>query len=96
MPVPKGRNLATAVGLVGFVAGVGSIPYFYTKHMSDKNINLLQQEKPLSGSQIIRGAYMNTGSKDIGVDPDWDFKTRTWRGRRSTVKPDIESNSEQE
>jgi hypothetical protein len=27
--------------------------------------------------------YLNTGSKDAGVDPDWDFRTNPWRGRRA-------------
>jgi hypothetical protein len=36
--------------------------------------NLLQltyKEGPLSGQAIIRGAYVNTASKDVGIDPDF-------------------------
>ena len=31
----------------------------------------------LNASQIRRGPYLNSGSKDVGVDPNWDFKTGT-------------------
>jgi hypothetical protein len=43
--------------------------------------NLTKSDKPLVGSQIMRGAYLNTGSHDAGLDPDWDLKTGTYRGR---------------
>lgn len=39
--------------------------------------NLTTQSKPLTGSQIMRGAYLNSGSKDAGADPDWQFDPRT-------------------
>ena len=29
----------------------------------------------------MRGPYMNTGSKDVGPDLDYDIKTGTWHGR---------------
>ncbi|KAE9036589.1 hypothetical protein PR003_g1547 [Phytophthora rubi] len=75
----KGGNGA----IVGFslvvVAGFFSIPFIahYTK-----GANLTAQEKPLNSSQIRRGAYANSGSRDAGVDPDWDLKTGTYYGRR--------------
>lgn len=33
--------------------------------------------KPLTSSQIRRGAFNNSGSKDVGKDPMWDFSTGT-------------------
>ncbi|KAJ8526195.1 hypothetical protein ON010_g14984 [Phytophthora cinnamomi] len=33
-------------------------------------------------TKIRRGAYANSGSRDAGVDPDWDLKTGTYHGRR--------------
>jgi hypothetical protein len=42
--------------------------------------SLTNSDQPLTGSQVQRGAYMNTGSKDAGRDPDWDPKTRQWKG----------------
>ncbi|KAE8897976.1 hypothetical protein PF005_g6083 [Phytophthora fragariae] len=81
------RKRAKAKGgngsIVGFslvvAAGFFSIPFIahYTK-----GANLTAQEKPLNSSQIRRGAYANSGSRDAGVDPDWDLKTGTYNGRR--------------
>ena len=48
--------------------------------------NLQQSEKALTGSQVQRGAYMNTGSKDIGPDPDWDLKKGLYKGRSVNIK----------
>lgn len=45
--------------------------------------NLTRQDKPLSGHQIMRGAYLNTGSRDAGPDPDWDMATGTYKGKSS-------------
>jgi len=39
----------------------------------------VQREK-LTGSQRQRGMYMNAGSQDVGVDPDWDIKNARWTG----------------
>jgi hypothetical protein len=75
----KGSN-ATVVGFALVVAaGFFSIPFVahYTKAT-----NLTAQEKPLNASQIRRGAYANSGSRDAGVDPDWDLKSGTYNGRR--------------
>ena len=49
--------------------------------------NMNSTDKPLNNSQIRRGVYLNTGSKDVGVDKDWDFETYTWRGRRAGDPP---------
>ena len=78
----RARNLRVGFALTAFAGACGAIPLWYTKRMADAGINLQQQEKPLSGTQTIRGAYINTGSKDAGVDPDWDFKERRWKGKR--------------
>jgi hypothetical protein len=34
---------------------------------------LAEKESALTAPQIRRGAFLNTGSKDIGRDPQWDF-----------------------
>jgi hypothetical protein len=34
-------------------------------------LQLTAREGPLSGQDLIRGAYVNTASKDIGIDPDY-------------------------
>lgn len=42
-------------------------------------------EKAAAGQVLVRGAYVNTGSKDTGPDPDWDPVTHSYKGRK-TVK----------
>ncbi len=56
----------TLVVLAGFFA---CAPMLLGKR---DGVNLSTQAGPLTGSQIMRGAYLNTGSRDAGVDPDWD------------------------
>lgn len=48
--------------------------------------SLYDSEEGLTGSQIQRGAFMNSGSKDVGRDPEWDRATRKWMGKHN--KPD--------
>jgi hypothetical protein len=33
--------------------------------------------------QIQRGVFMNSGSKDVGRDPDWNIEARAWEGKRN-------------
>jgi len=60
-------NLPVLIGLGIMVAGFASIPMMLRK--TGDNKNLLLQDKALTGSQIQRGAYLNSGSKDAGPDP---------------------------
>jgi hypothetical protein len=75
-------SLAVACGIVGLF---GAAPAFF----KDRNKELWSSDDALSGSQIQRGMYLNTGSRDIGPDPDWDLKTGTYRGR-SNFQPTAE------
>lgn len=45
---------------------------------------LSDRDDALTQSQIRRGAFNNSGSRDAGKDPYWDFK----RGRRRKVGED--------
>jgi hypothetical protein len=55
-------NLAIAAGLVAFGVVAGAYPiYLVSKSASKTNI-----DDPLNRQLAIRGAYMNTGSKDAG------------------------------
>ena len=38
-----------------------------------------QQDDPLTAPQVRRGAFQNSGTKDIGKDPNWDFRTGTYK-----------------
>ena len=63
------KNRLYAGGLVLLVGFFGSAPMLLKARNEGKN--LTHQEAPLTGSQIMRGAFMNTGSKDVGPDRDW-------------------------
>lgn len=52
------------------VATTFAVAPLYFKYRGEGN-NLTKSPKPLTGSQIMRGAYINSGSKDVGPDPDW-------------------------
>jgi hypothetical protein len=76
----KSSNLAIGGAVTVFAICMGAYP-FYEVQKHKEHGELLEKEGPLSGSQIQRGQYINTGSQDIGKDPDWDMKNRKWRGR---------------
>ena len=53
--------------------------------------NLTVSTSPLSGNAIMRGAYVNSGSRDVGPDPDWDFKrANAYGGRTNAFMPSEE------
>ncbi|CAJ1953598.1 unnamed protein product [Cylindrotheca closterium] len=58
------------LGCTAFVAFAGSLPYWATKTIG----NLTEKEEALSAAQVRRGAFMNSGSRDAGKDPNWDWK----------------------
>ena len=66
----KGTTLAACCA---FTAAAGSIPYLVMKHFKPLN----EREEALTHAQIRRGAFMNSGSRDVGKDPMWDFKSGT-------------------
>ena len=63
------RNLAVAGGLVAFGTTMALIPWWLRNVAKVKNLQ--NSEKPLSGSQMQRGLYIQAGQKDAGPDPDW-------------------------
>lgn len=66
------------LGLLVLCGTFASIPLLMQKRHA--NHNLSAKQTPLTGSQIMRGAYINSGSKDIGPDPDWDMKRGIYLG----------------
>lgn len=56
------------------------IPYVFINWIQP----LSERDGALTGSQIRRGAFNNSGSKDVGKDPYWDFK----KGRRKKIGDD--------
>ncbi|CAN0099392.1 unnamed protein product [Ascophyllum nodosum] len=83
MKVPaslRKRNTIVGIAVCGFAAAMASIPFIVRKRMTK---SLYDSEEGLTGSQIQRGAFMNSGSKDVGRDDDWDKDTREWKGRHN-------------
>ena len=59
------RKLLTGIGLLGVTALVASYPVYYVTRGPKVSLT----EEPLSGDAIVRGAYVNSGSRDVGKDP---------------------------
>ena len=81
MSASAARNRVYAVGLVTLIGTFAAVPILLTQHRARQGIEpLTRQAKPLVGHQLMRGAYNNHGSVDIGADPDWDHSRHVWRG----------------
>ncbi|XP_060169672.1 uncharacterized protein LOC132600485 [Lycium barbarum] len=61
------RNVIVATGLLVFVSGGLSFP-FYMATRSSRATPLIDSSKPLPPQATFRGPYINTGSRDIGPD----------------------------
>ena len=76
----RAQNRRTAVVVFAGVVGMMSVPLVIRSLQSQP---MVDSEKALTGSQVQRGPFMNSGSKDAGRDPDWNLRTRTWEGKRN-------------
>ena len=63
------------IGCVTFTAMAAALPYYATKWIG----NLNAKDDPLTPAQVRRGAFNNSGSKDVGKDPQWDFQTGRYK-----------------
>jgi hypothetical protein len=57
-------------GCTLFVSGAASLPYWATQKIG----NLSTKDEALNPAGVRRGAFQNTGSKDAGPDPNWDWQ----------------------
>mmetsp|Transcript_31326 Transcript_31326/g.47369 ORF Transcript_31326/g.47369 Transcript_31326/m.47369 type:complete len:133 (-) Transcript_31326:593-991(-) len=57
-------------GVLGFLGFSCSIPFLAMQWVGRLN----DKDDPLTAAQIRRGAFNNSGSRDVGKDPKWDFK----------------------
>mmetsp|Transcript_28348 Transcript_28348/g.28642 ORF Transcript_28348/g.28642 Transcript_28348/m.28642 type:complete len:82 (+) Transcript_28348:59-304(+) len=73
------QNLYTGTWVVAGAFIMFSTPFLLRYGMSNKR----EKTSSLSGSQTQRGMFMNYGARDVGMDPDWDPETQTWKGRRN-------------
>ena len=67
-------------GCVALAGTFYAVPYLFINWIQP----LSERDDALVGGQIRRGAFNNSGSKDVGKDPYWDFK----HGRRKKVGED--------
>ena len=77
-PASSARNAALAGALVIFGCGCAALPFVLARTAPT---NLYAKDAPLSGSSVSRGPFLNSGSKDVGKDPDW--VGGVWRGKRN-------------
>jgi hypothetical protein len=40
---------------------------------------LNERDDALNAAQVRRGAFLNTGTRDVGKNPDWDFRTGEYK-----------------
>ena len=57
-------------GTLMFTGAAFAIPF--VAHQWIGNLN--SRDQPLTHAQIRRGAFLNSGSTDVGKDPQWDFR----------------------
>jgi|APCry1669190591_1035303.scaffolds.fasta_scaffold143194_1 hypothetical protein len=63
-------NGSTAFILIGIVGVFAAIPLLMKERMGGKN--LTTGKEALTGTSVIRGAFSNYGSKDVGLDDRWE------------------------
>ena len=85
-PPPRSQPLLLA-GLVGFTAFMCAVPILLERRHKrlTQGVPLSAQDRPLSAGEVRRGAYLNTGSKDVGPDPDWNWKAGTYKGSKPAI-----------
>ncbi|XP_038706165.1 uncharacterized protein LOC120001776 [Tripterygium wilfordii] len=61
----RSRNVIVATGLVAFACAGLAFPFYM---VTPRSKPVIDSSKPLPPQAIIRGPYINTGSRDIGPD----------------------------
>ena len=86
-PPPRGRNAPLVFGLVAFTSLMGAVPLILHRRHSrlTGGVSLVESDRGLSAGEVRRGTYLNTGSKDVGKDPDWDIKHNLYKGQKPAV-----------
>ena len=87
----NGSKLATVMGCFAFVGVTASLPFWAMKWIGPLN----EKDAALTGSQIRRGAFNNSGSRDVGKDPNWDFKTGTRKKDKDYVDLFVKDNPDE-
>ena len=80
---PRTRNLLYAGAVVAVGGAFALLPLYFGKNIKR---NLSTSDAPLSGQAVMRGPYINSGSVDVGPDPNWVFipgQGRVFVGQRN-------------
>lgn len=68
---------SVVIGCTLFTAAAASLPlamYYWVGGLNDK-------DAPLTAPQVRRGAFQNSGTRDVGRDPNWDFSDGTYKNK---------------
>mmetsp|Transcript_18325 Transcript_18325/g.22008 ORF Transcript_18325/g.22008 Transcript_18325/m.22008 type:complete len:132 (-) Transcript_18325:158-553(-) len=71
---PGGKVLVGCLALTGFALSMPAISMWWIG-------GLVQKDTELTAAQTRRGAFMNSGTRDAGKDPNWDFSNGTYKKR---------------
>jgi len=84
---PSPRNWPLVVGLVGFTSLMAAVPLLLQQRHRrlTSGVPMSASDRPLSSGEVRRGVYLNTGSKDVGPDPDWNFRNGTYKGKSPAI-----------
>jgi hypothetical protein len=69
------RVRSVLAGCVAFTVAAGSLPLVATYWIG----GLTDKDGPLTAPQVRRGAFQNSGTRDVGRDPNWDFATGQYK-----------------
>jgi hypothetical protein len=85
-PPPRG-NVPLVIGLVTFTGVMAVTPLFLQRRHQrlTGGISLVETERGLAPAEVRRGAYLNTGSHDVGADPDWNMKSGLYKGQKPAI-----------
>eukprot|EP00965_Chrysotila_dentata_P204977 6182672-Pleurochrysis_carterae.AAC.2 len=83
----KPSNLPLVGALFAFTALMAYVPVLLHRRQQRlrDGVTLWASDKPLTPSQVRRGNYLNTSSRDVGPDPDWDHATGMYKGKRAGI-----------
>jgi hypothetical protein len=72
------------IGCLAFTGFAASIPFWAMKWIGPLN----SKDDALTPAQVRRGPFLNSGSRDVGKDPKWNFETGTYQHDPDLFKHD--------
>ena len=86
-PPPRPRNAPLVLGLVAFTGLMAAVPLILQRRHQrlTGGVTLVESERGLSTGEVRRGVYHNTGSKDVGADPDWNMAKGLYKGQKPSI-----------